>query len=164
MNVWRSIIPIGPGKRTTCLLLEIDLEYNLKYFFWLHTWLFLGLQNGCDSMVANEESCDQVERHAQITPPKKGHSEANGMDGNHQQQGKGVLGGETLKPSQAAQKSHMEHPGHLEHPSFLEHPDDQKKIKLGVPMVQLVRSLVVLNDHYIGHGAPRKTKVSTFGD
>jgi len=35
--------------------------------------------------------------HAQITPPKKGHSEANGMGGNHQQQGKGVLGGETLK-------------------------------------------------------------------
>jgi len=32
----------------------------------------------------------------------------------------------------------MEHPGHLEHPG------DQKKIKLGVPLVQLVRSLVVL--------------------
>jgi len=81
---------------------------------------------------------------------KKRHSEANGMGGNHQQQGKGVLGGETLKPPRLLRRGHMEHPGHLEHPSFLEHPGllehpgDQKKIKLGVPLVQLVRSLVVL--------------------
>src|SRR5882672_5470209 len=34
--------------------------------------------------------------------------------------------------------------GHMEHPGHLEHPGDQKKIKLGVPLVQLVGSLVVL--------------------
>jgi len=32
----------------------------------------------------------------------------------------------------------------MEHPGLLEHPGNQKKIKLGVPLVKLVRSLVVL--------------------
>jgi len=33
MNVWRSIVPIGPGKRTTCLLLENRLENILKFIY-----------------------------------------------------------------------------------------------------------------------------------
>jgi len=35
--------------------------------------------------------------HAQIAPQTKGHSGASGMGENHRSQGKGALGGETLK-------------------------------------------------------------------
>jgi len=42
--------------------------------------------------------------------------------------GKGVLGERPLKPSRLLRRGHMEHPG------------DHKNIKLGVPLVQLVRS------------------------
>src|SRR5467141_3528694 len=101
MNVWRSIVQIGPGKRTTCLLLENRLGkhpeiYLFFHFSRLHQW-----QSKVGVRAADWKSGDQVSLssgcHAQIAPQKKGHSEASGMGGNHQSQGKGDMGGETLK-------------------------------------------------------------------
>src|SRR5467141_428656 len=101
MNIWRSIIQIGPGKRTTCLLLENRLGKHPEiYLFFpfsrLHQW-----QCKVGARAADWKSHDHVSLssgcHAQIVPQTKGHSEASGMGENHQSQGKGALGGETLK-------------------------------------------------------------------
>jgi len=88
-------------------------------------------------------------------PPKKGHSEADGMGGNHQSQGKGVLGGETLKtlPGCSEEATWKTRPSGTPRPS----EKDQAGGAIGSTGEEFGGS----HDHYIGHGAPQKTKVST---
>src|SRR5882672_3904739 len=51
MNVWRSIIPIGPGKRTTCLLLENRLGKHPEIYLFFH---FQGYINGSPKWVREQ--------------------------------------------------------------------------------------------------------------
>ena len=86
---------------TTCLLSEnrlgIQPDFLFFYFLKLHKWQSKqGVTDTADQKSRDHVSLSQG-GHAQITPQKKGHSEADGMGGNHQSQGKGALGGETLK-------------------------------------------------------------------
>jgi len=86
-----------------------------------------------------------------LCPQTKGHSEASGMGENHRSQGKGALGGETLKTLL----------GCSEEATW--NTQRSEKIKLGCHG-STGEEFGGSHDHYISHGAPWKTKVSTFGD
>ena len=72
--------------------------------------------------------------------------------------GKGCWVERPLKPSQAAQRR----PHGTPRPSGT--PRRSEKDQAGGAIGSTGEEFGGSHDHYIGHGAPRKTKVSTFGD